>query len=190
MSLRIAVLFAGLLVAFAAAAQQPDPAQVAKARAAVKEMGASLKSQLMSAIAAGGPEHALGVCKTIAPAIASQVGAANGLNVGRTALRVRNPANAPDVWERAVLEDFLAKVKAGADPGKLERAEVVTDASGARTFRYMKAIPMGTKPCLTCHGAPEPGLKAAIKSLYPDDQATGFKPGELRGAFTVSGPAP
>lgn len=190
MRLRISALTAGVLMAFAAAAQQPDSAQVAKARAAVKEMGTSLKSELVAAIAAGGPEHALGVCKTIAPAIASQVGATNGLKIGRTALRVRNPQNAPDAWERAVLEDFLAKIKAGSDPGTLERAEVVTDASGAHTFRYMKAIPMGTKPCLTCHGAPEPGLKAAIKRLYPDDQATGFKPGELRGAFTVSAPAP
>lgn len=177
------------LLTFAAAAAEPNPAQVAKARAASKELGTTLKSQLVAAIEAGGPGHALGVCKTIAPALAEQVGASSGLKVARTALRVRNRANAPDAWERAVLEDFLAKIKAGADPGKLEHAEVVTDAAGASTLRYMKAIPMGTKPCLTCHGSPEPGLKAAIKRLYPDDQAVGFKPGDLRGAFTVSAPA-
>jgi len=53
----------------------------------------------------------------------------------------------------------------------------------------MKAIPMRAEPCLLCHGAPEPALKAEIDRLYPQDQATGFRPGELRGAFTVSAPA-
>ena len=38
-----------------------------------------------------------------------------------------------------------------------------------------------------CHGSGlDPALKAEIERLYPDDQATGFKAGELRGAFTVT----
>jgi hypothetical protein len=44
--------------------------------------------------------------------------------------------------------------------------------------------------CLTCHGeslAPE--LAAAIARDYPGDAATGFKSGELRGAFRVVWPA-
>lgn len=170
-------------------AAEPNPAQVGQARAAVKKLGSDLKGQLVAAIESGGPKQALSVCKTVAPALASQVSATSGLKVGRTALRVRNPANAPDAWERSVLEQFLSQVNAGADPGKLERAEIITDESGASTFRYMKAIPMGTNPCMTCHGAPEPMLKAEIDRLYPADQATGFRPGQLRGAFTVSGPA-
>ena len=51
----------------------------------------------------------------------------------------------------------------------------------------MKAIPTAAEPCLTCHGSSlQPELKAEILRLYPNDQATGFKPGELRGAFTVT----
>jgi hypothetical protein len=142
----------------------------------------------MAALKAGGPMAAIGVCKTIAPSLAEQAGATRGLKVGRTALRLRNPANAPDAWERGVLEDFAAKIKAGTDPDKLEHAEVLTDATGAATFRYMKAIPMRAEPCLVCHGAPEPALKAEITRLYPQDEATGFKPGDLRGAFTVRAP--
>jgi hypothetical protein len=177
------------LIASAAGAAEPNPAQVAQARAAVKELGENLKLQLMAAIASGGPASAIGVCKTIAPALAEKTGSVRGLKVGRTALRVRNAANAPDAWERGVLADFAAQIKAGADPAKLERAETVTDAAGVATFRYMKAIPMAAVPCLTCHGAPEPSLKAEITRLYPQDEATGFRPGELRGAFTVTAPA-
>ena len=53
----------------------------------------------------------------------------------------------------------------------------------------MRAIPTEAL-CLTCHGetlAPE--LAAAIAREYPNDQATGFKLGELRGAFRVVWPA-
>jgi len=182
---------AAMLVGWATAtvAGEPDSAQVGQARVAVKELGAGLKKRLMEVIKDRGPIAAISVCKLIAPALAEKTGAEHGLKIGRTALRTRNPANAPDAWERAVLEDFAAQVKAGKDPSKLEHAETVTDANGAATFRYMKAIPMGAVPCLMCHGAPEPSLKAAILRLYPQDQATGFKPGDLRGAFTVSAPA-
>jgi len=185
----LAALAAGAILLGNAASAQPDPAQVSKARAAVKEMGESLKRELLAALAAGGAQAAIGVCKTIAPALAEKTGAARGMTVGRTALRLRNPANAPDDWERSVLEDFARQIKAGADPAGLEHAETVVTATGASTFRYMKAIPMSAVPCLTCHGAPEPALKAEILRIYPQDRATGFAPGDLRGAFTVSMPA-
>jgi Protein of unknown function (DUF3365) len=185
----LVALAASVLLVGRAQAAEPDPAQVKSARAAVKELGETLKRELMDAMAAGGPKAALGVCKTIAPALAQKTSAARGLQVRRTALRLRNPANAPDDWERGVLEDFARQVKAGADPAKLEHAETVTTPIGASTFRYMKAIPMGAVPCLTCHGAPEPALKAEIMRLYPSDQATGFVPGDLRGAFSVAAPA-
>ena len=106
--------------------------------------------------------------------------------MGRTALKVRNPKNAPDAFERRVLEDFVAKVAAGADPAQLEHYEAVTE-DGERLFRYMKAIPMAAEPCAVCHGgALAADLKTEIEKLYPQDQATGFEPGELRGAFTVT----
>ena len=55
--------------------------------------------------------------------------------------------------------------------------------------RYMRAIPMDAV-CLTCHGAVlAPDLAAVIKSDYPDDQATGFEQGQLRGAFSVTWPS-
>jgi hypothetical protein len=187
-TLAAAVMFVGWKPA--AIAAEPDSAQVGQARTAVKELGQGLKRRLMETIKDRGPIAAIGVCKLFAPTLAKKTGAAHGLKIGRTALRVRNPANAPDAWERAVLEDFAAQVKAGKDPSRLEHAETVVGANGAATFRYMKAIPMGAVPCLMCHGAPEPSLKAEIQRLYPQDEATGFKPGDLRGAFTVSAPAP
>lgn len=164
----------------------PNAASLATARAAIRGLGENLKSQLVAAIKTGGPVSAVGVCQVIAPAIAEDQSKAHGVSVRRTALKVRNPSNAPDDFERRVLEDFVREIKDGADPAKLEHSEVVTQ-NGAQVFRYMKAIPTAAEPCLTCHGSNlDPSLKAEIERLYPEDQATGFAAGELRGAFTVT----
>lgn len=164
---------------------QPAETDVAAARAAVKDLGEKLKGELVAALKAGGPDTALGVCRTAAAPIAETVSNAHGFDVGRTALKVRNPENAPDAFERRVLEAFVASIADGADPAALEHVEVVSQ-NGKREFRYMKAIPTAAEPCLACHGADvDPGLKARILELYPTDEATGFEAGELRGAFTV-----
>ena len=45
-------------------------ALIAESRAAIKGFGASLKAELVAAIEAGGPEHAIGVCNMVAPGVA------------------------------------------------------------------------------------------------------------------------
>lgn len=165
-----------------------DGDAVTRSRAVIRDLGEALRHELVAAMKAGGPVAALGVCKTVASELATEASKRHGLKVGRTSLRVRNPANAPDGFERRVLEEFLTKAGAGADVSTLEHFEIVGE-EGSRSFRYMKAIPMAAQPCLACHGPSiEPEVMAAIKSLYPEDQATGFEAGDLRGAFSVSGP--
>lgn len=185
------VLLASIIVAGsdpASRAWAEDGDAVTRSRAVIKDLSETLRSELLSGMKAGGPVAALGVCKTVAGDLAAEASKRHGLQVGRTSLRVRNPANAPDEFERRVLEDFLTKAKAGADVAALEHFEIVEE--GNRSFRFMKAIPMAAQPCTACHGSSiEPEVMAAIKSLYPDDQATGFEAGELRGAFSVSGSA-
>jgi hypothetical protein len=42
--------------------------------------------------------------------------------------------------------------------------------------------------CLACHGTEKhinEDVQAKIKELYPDDKATGFRPGQIRGAITM-----
>jgi PAS domain S-box-containing protein len=58
-----------------------------------------------------------------------------------TSLRLKNPDNLPDAWERQALESF--------DAGKTETFEAIRDGDRV-LFRYM--APMRTeKACLTCH---------------------------------------
>ena len=176
---------------FSAGAARSDSAAdlepyAVKARAAVKAMGGALQTKLKEALAADGPIAAVQVCKTIAPEIAKEQSKAAGMTIRRTALKVRNPDNAPDALERKVLEDFAARLAAGADANTLEHIEDVT-GDGKTTVRYFKAIPTAAAPCLVCHGSAVSGeLKETIDKLYPNDQATGFKEGDLRGAFSVT----
>jgi hypothetical protein len=104
--------------------------------------------------------------------------------LSRVSLKNRNPANMPNSWQTTVLEDFEQQRAAGKDVTALTWSETVSTADG-REFRFMKAIPTG-KICLQCHGeklAPE--VSAVVSQLYPQDRATGFSEGDIRGAFVA-----
>jgi hypothetical protein len=187
----VAVLLMGALLSplLANAAEEAIwPEWVGKSRELSTQLGKELKTELGAAIEKGGPVAAIEVCRSRAPAIAARLSAESGARVGRTALRVRNAGNAPDDLERAVLEQFAGDLAAGRVEGPLEAAFEIKREGGIERH-YMRAIPTEAL-CLTCHGdtlAPE--LAAAIARDYPGDQATGFKLGELRGAFRVVWPA-
>ena len=135
----------------------------------------------------GGPVHTIQVCNNVAPQLAEAHSQMSGWRVARTSLKVRNPENAPDAWETAVLNEFESRKAAGEDPMKLVKAEVVEE-NGRQVFRMMKAIPTA-EVCTKCHGAEiaEP-VAAKLDELYPEDQARGFNVGDLRGAFTLKKP--
>jgi hypothetical protein len=181
-------MLAVLLVAFSPSAQaQNDDVKSRSdtARAAAAEFGKRLLGELQKAITAGGPVAAIEVCNLEAPEIAAAVSKEKGMSVRRTSLKLRQPANKPDDWELKQLQRFEERKAAGENPAMIEVGEFV-ESGGKRQFRYMKAIPTG-ELCLTCHGgAIAPEVSARLKALYPNDAATGFKSGDLRGAFTIT----
>jgi hypothetical protein len=68
---------------------------------------------------------AIQVCKERAPAIAQTLYAKSGWEVGRTSLRLRNPAlNAPDAWEKQVLQSFEKRKAGGEDFKTMSFAEL------------------------------------------------------------------
>jgi len=170
------------------AAATTVPTWVEQSRQLATQLGGELKAELTKAVAEGGPVAAIDVCHRRAPEIAARLSQQSGATVSRTALRVRNPANAPDDLQRSVLEQFAAELATGKTEGPLE-AVFEIERDGQVEHRYMRAIPTDAL-CLTCHGkvlAPE--IAAAIARDYPGDQATGFEQGQLRGAFSVIWPA-
>ena len=180
---------AGVAVPAAAVPAPRTPPASARAEAASvaarfqKELGAALQS----AIAEGGLVAAVDVCSEAAPAIAARVSQDGGWAVRRVGTRARNPATGrPDAWEAVQLAEFERRLAAGERPETVDVLATVDDG-GVPTQRYMKAIV--TAPlCVACHGDPatqSPELRAKLAERYPDDRATGYAIGELRGAFTL-----
>lgn len=152
----------------------------------VQKLGGALKQEMEK----GGPDHAIMVCRDLAPQIAGELSRANGWKVTRVGTRVRNPMlGLPDDWERKVLADFAARAAKGEKYPDMAHGEVV-DIGGARYYRFMKAIPV-QEACLKCHGSAEQipdGVKAKLAATYPHDRATGYRVGDLRGAVSIIQP--
>ena len=172
-----------LLVTLPAAAQ--DDERLTLSRDAAMRLGQELSATLLAAVGTDGPVEAIRVCSIEASPIAARISEQAGASVGRTALRLRNPDNAPDEDARTVLTMFERDLAAGATAPP-QHFEARPDGSA----RYMSAIV--TQPlCLTCHGSEiAPEVAAEIARHYPEDQATGFAAGDLRGAFLIEWPAP
>ena len=168
------------------AAPPPDD-WLARSRALTDQLTAELKAELEAALQTGGPVAAIEVCRTRAPMIAAKLSNDSGALVGRTALRLRNPANAPDEVSRALLQLFAMEMPGGAGaPGAaLPEAALELRTAGGVERRYLRAIAL-QPPCVACHGkvlASE--VREAIARAYPQDAAKGFEPGQLRGAVVV-----
>jgi len=170
-----------------AATSTVDETSKAEAKEIVQEFFGRLKGELEAAIKTGGPAHAVGVCQVRAPSIAEELSQQTGWDVARTSLKHRNPANAPDEWERGVLQRFEERKAAGEDVKGMAHAEIV-ETRGQSRLRFMKAIPTAGV-CLACHGETiADDVAAAIDEGYPADLARGYKLGDIRGAFSLSKP--
>jgi len=179
---RLLIGFCLLVLAFDCSADTDT--DVAAAKAAIKEVAVALQAELKGAMQSGGPVAAVGLCNTQAMPITAKVAADHGMILSRVSLKNRNPLNAPNAWQTAVLEDFERQKSAGKDVTGLAWSETIS-VDGGQEFRFMKAIPTGTV-CLKCHGTNlAPGVSDILAGLYPEDRATGFSEGDIRGAFVA-----
>ncbi|MDT8317196.1 MAG: methyl-accepting chemotaxis protein [bacterium] len=109
----------------------------------------------------------------------SSLAGAEEIVVRQTSLRLRNPENAPDDFERTVLERFEK------EPG-LDEFKSILSNDGEKQFRYMKRLVI-INACLACHGNKEK-IPLYIRKAYPGDEAHGYKLGDVRGAISISLP--
>jgi hypothetical protein len=139
-------------------------------------MFGQLMATLMREMGSAGPAGAVRVCREAAPEIARSVSAQEDVRIGRTSWKLRNPANAAPEWAKSLLASKPEQARAAQGPEEVLGV----------TFPIRVA-----SACLKCHGAPESiadDVREALVAAYPDDQATGFADGDLRGWFWVEVP--
>jgi hypothetical protein len=99
------------------------------------------------------------------------------VEIARTSFRLRNPQNQPPPWAVPLVEQGVAEPRYVSLP---------KGGLGA-------LLPIHLKPtCLMCHGPEDqilPDVREALAKQYPEDKATGFEEGDLRGWFWVEVPA-
>ena len=176
----------GFLVLFATAVSAASEEQmILESKQSIKRFAKQLKNKLEQGMKTGGPAKAIHICNTAAEEISKQVSGQFGWKIARTSLKVRNSNNKPDEWEKKVLQGFQQQMKEGVAVNQLEFAELMENAKPP-VFRYMKAIPT-QGICLSCHGDKlSTDVVDKLHQLYPNDHATGFKVGDIRGAFTIT----
>ncbi len=153
--------------------------EMEQAKNALQPLKEQLVDALTGALEEGGPESAIAVCREKAPQIAAEL-SVDGVQMGRTSHKLRNPENAPQPWVEPLLAAYLE------DPENSKPRAVRLDDS---RIGYVEPI-YAMSFCLSCHGPSiEPALQETIQSLYPEDQAIGFHMNDVRGLFWVTLPS-
>ena len=141
--------------------------------AAKEDLFKRLSGRLMTAMSEGGPAAAIEVCQVEAKSMAIEVGKETNVKIGRTGVRLRNTNNQPPSWAQKLIVD-----------------KTDTPVFARLSNEHVVALlPIKLQAqCLMCHGPREslaPDVKEKLATLYPQDQATGFSEGELRGWFWI-----
>ena len=182
-------LFAATLIFTAFSALANDAALIEETKKTALGIPPKLLQMVQEEINKGSYDGAIAACNDKAPKMAAAASQSTGWAIRRVSLKNRNPKAVPDAWEQAVLEDFDRRRAAGESPANMEKAEIVAEGD-KRTLRYMKALPT-QGVCLNCHGTEDKinsAAKAKLTELYPNDKATGYSEGQIRGALTVKRP--
>lgn len=143
------------------------------------EAFALLSKNLGESIAKDGTAGAIAFCSTKALPLTASVNP----DLRRVSHKARNPKNKADATEL----EIIAAYREALATGKPAVPQVRRNADGSESF--YAPIVLGNPLCLKCHGAPgseiEDATLAALRKLYPKDEATGFRFGEIRGLWRV-----
>lgn len=172
------VALAGSLPSCQSAPEAVSQEELERAQATLAPFKEELVETLMGTLNEVSPAEAIHVCRDEAPAIAARL-SVEGVRMGRTSHKLRNPANSPQPWVEPLLVAYL-ETPTDSEP----RAVYIDDS----TIGYVEPIYVMSF-CLACHGPSiEPEILAELRSAYPEDEATGFRVNDLRGLFWLTMP--
>lgn len=138
-----------------------------------------LLSHVMQATKSGGPGFAVAFCNEKAMALTDSLGLVYNCTIQRISDRNRNPANRLSEEDAEIIASFPASLAASPQLVVQNQNHV-----------YFKPIKIAMPACLSCHGTEGKDIDAKtlgiIKQKYPEDKATGYKEGDLRGWWKIT----
>lgn len=156
-----------------------DSLLIIAANQAIAQFSSQLQTSLKVALDDGGPLNAVNVCNVVAPDIQT-AHVRDGWFLERVTAKPRNHNNQADSAQLAILALF-------ENPNAPAFVSQWNDKIKREKFRYYRPIRTNDL-CGGCHGDPSifvAGLNDELKKLYPNDKATGYKSGDLRGMFAI-----
>jgi len=175
--MNIRLIVAAIVLALCTACQPPPVDHKAKGAELLAPFKTNLKAALVKGMESG-PVEAISACSVEARQISAEL-SVDGVVMGRSSHKLRNPENATPEW--------LAPVLRGFADGSSDLSPVALSIDDGR-MGYVEPI-MVQPMCLACHGdVLQPEVAAQIDASYPEDRATGFKAGDFRGVFWVEFP--
>lgn len=129
----------------------------------------------------GGAVHAVDFCSEKAVFLTDSL--SNKHHIQRVSNKNRNPNNAISSELDKKAWDEISTLM-----GDSSKEKHLILQEGNEVY-YYKAIPLGMPTCLACHGNPQaeitPEALQIISQKYPNDKATNYKMGELRGLWKI-----
>ena len=145
---------------------------------------AELLKVVRSAMASGGPVHAVDYCNIEALELKDSLSVLNNCRIQRLSVKYRNPADKP---------------RTETEMGQLKSYESLHSEGKALTpsvyivgdeVEFYQPIFINSGACLLCHGDPETQIAGEtmniIKKLYPNDLATGYAMNDFRGVWKIT----
>jgi len=158
-----------------------DQAYIEKGKQIALEAKGILGENLLKAINEKGTEGALSFCSDKAIHLTDSISESLGVKITRVSDKFRNPSNSANDIEL----EYMDKVRDNMVNGIKTNPQIIEEDN--MILGYFPIIT--NSMCLQCHGQKDvdilPNVVAKIDSLYPDDNATGYKENELRGIWVI-----
>lgn len=143
-----------------------------------------LMKNVMLAIQQKGVPGAVDFCSEKAVILTDSASSIYSSRIQRITDKNRNPDN---TLKTAIDKKAWEEISKMMTDKNIVKKQLIIDDNNS--VYYYKAIPLGMPTCLSCHGNTQkditPETLAAIKIKYPNDKATGYSMGQLRGLWKV-----
>jgi hypothetical protein len=162
---------------------QPDERFMMQGKVVAQMTGSTLMGALSQSIQQEGIAASLTYCNVNAIPLTDSLAMLYQAEIKRTSLKLRNPLNKPTAGETKVLSEWETTLAEGKSIAPVTLAE-----ENGKVHFY---APIFVQPfCLNCHGTAKVEMKEEtarqLQLLYPEDKATGYASGDLRGMWSIT----